>query len=62
MDAQRKVERRIVTVCGWCPDAPEQTAAARAHGFDVSHGICPACEKRWQEQSEQRRNEEGEQS
>lgn len=35
--------RRLVSVCGWCKDAPEQTAAARAHGFDVTHGICEAC-------------------
>jgi mono/diheme cytochrome c family protein len=33
----------LVTVCAWCPDATEQTAAARAHGHEVSHGICAAC-------------------
>jgi len=35
---------RLVTVCGWCHDSAEQTAAARAHGFDVSHGLCKSCE------------------
>jgi hypothetical protein len=47
-------EQRMVTVCGWCPDAQEQTEAARAHGFDVSHTICSACEARWNEQAEQK--------
>lgn len=55
--------KQIVTVCGWCPDAQEQTTAARAHGYDVSHGICSACEARWREQSEQREAKKaGEQS
>lgn len=40
------IGRQIVTLCGWCPDKAERTAAARAHGFDVSHGICPACSAR----------------
>lgn len=35
--------RRTITVCGWCPDLADQTAAARAHGYDVSHGLCAAC-------------------
>jgi len=39
--------RKLVSVCGWCPDVEEQTAAARAHGFDVTHGICAACAIRW---------------
>ena len=33
----------LVKVCSWCPDAAEQTASARAHGYDVTHGACPAC-------------------
>jgi hypothetical protein len=40
--------RPIVTVCGWCADAAEQTASARAHGYDVSHGLCPACQAKLQ--------------
>lgn len=32
-----------VTVCSWCPDAAERTESARAHGFDVTHGMCPTC-------------------
>lgn len=36
----------LVTVCGYCPDRVEQTAAARAHGFEVSHGMCVACAAR----------------
>lgn len=39
--------RQIVTVCGWCPDAREQTIAARANGYDVSHGMCDACAKKF---------------
>lgn len=38
--------KRIVTICGWCPDRIERTVAARAHGFDVSHGLCEACAAR----------------
>lgn len=33
----------LVTVCGWCPDREDQAAAARACGFEVSHGLCAAC-------------------
>lgn len=36
----------FITICGWCPDSVEQTAAARARGFEVSHGICQACAAR----------------
>lgn len=36
-------EQRLVSICAWCPDHREQTESARAHGFDVSHGICQAC-------------------
>lgn len=44
----------IVTVCGWCPDRAEQTAAARALGFDVSHGMCAACAAAYQAALERR--------
>lgn len=47
---------KIVTVCAWCPDAQERTEAARAHGFDVSHDICPACVKKFDEQAGARFN------
>lgn len=40
------LRRRTVMVCGWCPDRAEQTAAARAQGFEVSHGLCAVCEAR----------------
>ena len=33
----------LVKVCSWCVDAAEQTASARAHGHDVTHGICERC-------------------
>ena len=36
----------IVKICGWCPDVQEQMVSARAHGFDVTHAICPACERK----------------
>lgn len=38
--------RRIVMICGWCPNREARTAALRARGFDVSHGLCPACDAR----------------
>jgi hypothetical protein len=37
----------IVAICAWCPDAAERTAAARAHGYDVSHTMCEPCAVRW---------------
>lgn len=33
----------LVTICGWCPNARERTAAAIAAGHTVSHGICERC-------------------
>ena len=33
----------LVKVCSWCEDAAEQTASARAHGYDVTHGLCDKC-------------------
>jgi len=33
----------LVMVCAWCPDHVERTASARAHGFDVTHGMCSIC-------------------
>ncbi len=36
----------IVTLCGWCPDAKERTAAIVAAGDKPSHGMCPACLER----------------
>lgn len=37
----------MVTVCSWCPNAREATAAALAFGRIVTHGICPACEPKF---------------
>lgn len=33
-------EPALVSVCAWCPDARQRTAAAHAAGHDVTHGIC----------------------
>lgn len=38
---------KMVTVCSWCPDALERTESARAHGHDVTHGMCDACAEKW---------------
>lgn len=35
---------KIITLCGWCPDAKEKTKAIVAQGCAPSHGLCPACE------------------
>lgn len=40
--------RPLVSICSWCEDGPEQTAAARANGYDVTHGICPACKVKFE--------------
>ena len=36
----------LASVCAWCPDAAEQTADARAHGYEVTHSLCEACKRR----------------
>lgn len=38
---------KLIIICAWCPDNKEQTENARAHGFDVTHGMCPACKAKW---------------
>jgi hypothetical protein len=45
-DTNTPVDAPLVKVCSWCPTAAEQTAAARAHGFEVTHGICDVCSAR----------------
>jgi hypothetical protein len=35
---------KIITVCGWCPDAKAKTAAVIAQGCKPSHTVCPSCE------------------
>jgi hypothetical protein len=51
MDRKDAIEPApIVSVCAWCPDVQEQTQSARAHGFDVSHTICPACQARFEKE------------
>lgn len=37
-------EKKIVSVCAWCPDNREKTAEAKANGFNVSHTICAHCD------------------
>lgn len=56
------MEKKLVVVCGWCPDSQEQAAAARAHGFDVTHGICAACEEKMNQQAEERKAKKEQQS
>jgi len=37
-------EQKIITVCAWCEkDRPANTEWARAHGYEISHGMCPSC-------------------
>ena len=33
----------IRVVCAWCPDSQKQTRKLTAAGYQVTHGICPAC-------------------
>jgi hypothetical protein len=33
----------IISVCGWCPDKDAKTAALKAQGYQVSHGLCHEC-------------------
>jgi hypothetical protein len=33
----------LVSVCAWCPDAAQRTAALVRAGHEVSHGLCPTC-------------------
>jgi hypothetical protein len=38
--------RACVRVCAWCPDKQAADDLAAAHGYDVTHGQCPACYQR----------------
>lgn len=38
--------KTLMSVCAWCPDKAARTAAAEAAGYDVTHGVCPACYRR----------------
>lgn len=40
------VEGHFASICAWCEDQVELTAAAVAAGFTPSHGICQDCAKR----------------
>lgn len=44
-------ENQVVTICGWCPGAREWSAAWARMGFAVSHGLCPACQERFELQA-----------
>lgn len=37
------MKRILKTVCAWCPDARERTREWVSAGFEVTHGMCPAC-------------------
>jgi hypothetical protein len=47
----------LVRVCAWCPDHTELTISARAHGFEVTHILCPACEKKMAERWDREKKE-----
>lgn len=40
---EQEKPKPIISVCGWCPDKDVKTAALKAQGFQVSHGICNTC-------------------
>jgi hypothetical protein len=40
---EMKMEKQIVSICGWCPGAREKTLALVNEGKQVSHGMCPSC-------------------
>ena len=41
----------IVTVCAWCRFAKWKARLLHVLGFRVSHGICAACKKKFEEDS-----------
>ena len=34
---------KFVIICAWCEDSKEATSHYESIGYEVSHGICPAC-------------------
>lgn len=38
--------RACVRICAWCPDREQAEALAEAHGYDTTHGLCPACKQK----------------
>lgn len=45
---------KIRTICGWCPNAREETQRLAKAGFTVSHGMCNDCKKKMDAQLEER--------
>lgn len=37
---------RLLRICAWCPNADVRTREAEAHGWRVTHTLCPRCEAR----------------
>lgn len=44
---QRDIDA-FVSVCAWCSDSQERTAALKRQGRTVTHGICPTCKENFE--------------
>lgn len=43
-------EPELVTICAYCPDVRQRTLAVKVAGKTVSHGICPTCAAKMNQQ------------
>lgn len=43
----------VVIICGWCPGSREKTLELVKKGKIVSHGICPTCQDKMEDQAKQ---------
>jgi len=48
VSAKRIANPSLLVICGWCPGARQKTLAAQAEGKMVSHGMCPACQAKFE--------------
>lgn len=44
----------MTVICSWCPDAAFKTAEAIADGKPFTHGICPSCSARMDDELNRR--------
>lgn len=46
-----RVAPRVAVVCAWCEGGKELTARLYKCGWSVSHGMCPACARAWDQRT-----------
>lgn len=50
----KQIPGDVVTICAWCPGAHERMIKVIAQGKMTSHGICPSCKARMDDELDRR--------